>query len=224
MLAQTHIHFLKISSRKIKGIVCEPKTSKSQVKQNNTQPWLIAPTSFPVAGRDFTDIESKFALRTPEDTAEDNCHLIPGVAESVSNCHFNHSSKTFVVIHGWTVRVVLKGVKVKQIPVLGSPWPVSVCSLTALFWAWAEAILDQGSPYSPSQVHELFPWLTPTFGLAQCLAGALESSVEVWRRCILSGDCHGRRLEKSLRKMAQSIKHLSCEHRTWVLFHHLKSQ
>lgn len=54
-------------------------------------------------GRDFIDIESKFALRTPEDTAEDTCHLIPGVTESVANCHFNHSSKTFVVIHGWTV-------------------------------------------------------------------------------------------------------------------------
>ncbi|DAA26741.1 TPA: lipoprotein lipase precursor [Bos taurus] len=54
-------------------------------------------------GKDFRDIESKFALRTPEDTAEDTCHLIPGVTESVANCHFNHSSKTFVVIHGWTV-------------------------------------------------------------------------------------------------------------------------
>ncbi|PNI34708.1 LPL isoform 4, partial [Pan troglodytes] len=53
--------------------------------------------------RDFIDIESKFALRTPEDTAEDTCHLIPGVAESVATCHFNHSSKTFMVIHGWTV-------------------------------------------------------------------------------------------------------------------------
>ncbi|XP_006884960.1 PREDICTED: lipoprotein lipase [Elephantulus edwardii] len=52
---------------------------------------------------DFRDIESKFALRTPENTAEDTCHLIPGVTESVGNCHFNHSSKTFVVIHGWTV-------------------------------------------------------------------------------------------------------------------------
>ncbi|XP_066124242.1 lipoprotein lipase isoform X1 [Saccopteryx bilineata] len=56
-----------------------------------------------IGGTDFTDIESKFALRTPEDTAEDTCHLIPGVTESVANCHFNHSSKTFVVIHGWTV-------------------------------------------------------------------------------------------------------------------------
>ncbi|XP_023592396.1 lipoprotein lipase [Trichechus manatus latirostris] len=54
-------------------------------------------------GSDFRDIESKFVLRTPEDTVEDTCHLIPGVAESVANCHFNHSGKTFVVIHGWTV-------------------------------------------------------------------------------------------------------------------------
>lgn len=165
--------------------VCEPKTSKSQVKQNNTQPRVISLTSFPVARGDFTDIESKFALRTPEDTAEDNCHLIPGVAESVSNCHFNHSSKTFVVIHGWTVRVVAEGVRVKQIPVLGSPWPGAVCSLTALFWAWVEAIVVQVRPYSPSQVHKLFPWLTPTFASAQCLAGALESSEEVGKKMFI---------------------------------------
>lgn len=87
-------------------VTCEPKPCKSQVKPN--YPQLTSPISFPVGGRDFTDIESKFALRTPDDTAEDNCHLIPGIAESVSNCHFNHSSKTFVVIHGWTVRVVLE--------------------------------------------------------------------------------------------------------------------
>ncbi|KAK2093751.1 hypothetical protein P7K49_027489 [Saguinus oedipus] len=42
------------------------------------------------------------AQLTPEDTAEDTCHLIPGIAESVATCHFNHSSKTFMVIHGWT--------------------------------------------------------------------------------------------------------------------------
>ncbi|NP_001166449.1 lipoprotein lipase precursor [Cavia porcellus] len=53
--------------------------------------------------KDYTDIESKFARRTPENTVEDTCHLIPGVTESVANCHFNHSSKTFMVIHGWTV-------------------------------------------------------------------------------------------------------------------------
>ncbi|XP_010590709.1 lipoprotein lipase [Loxodonta africana] len=54
-------------------------------------------------GKDFRNIESKFALRTPEDTVEDTCHLIPGVTESAANCHFNYSSKTFMVIHGWTV-------------------------------------------------------------------------------------------------------------------------
>lgn len=91
-------------------------------------------------GRDFTDIESKFALRTPEDTAEDTCHLIPGVAESVANCHFNHSSKTFVVIHGWTVRgslgrsdwgglAVLAGLPW----LLGTQWWVSTSHTSACF-------------------------------------------------------------------------------------------
>uniref|UniRef100_A0ABI7ZRS1 Lipoprotein lipase n=1 Tax=Felis catus TaxID=9685 RepID=A0ABI7ZRS1_FELCA len=67
-----------------------------------TRGWVAADDRI-TGGRDFIDIESKFALRTPEDIAEDTCHLIPGVTESVANCHFNHTSKTFVVIHGWTV-------------------------------------------------------------------------------------------------------------------------
>lgn len=52
---------------------------------------------------DFNDIESKFSLRTIEEPEEDLCFLVPGEGESVSRCNFNHTSKTFVVIHGWTV-------------------------------------------------------------------------------------------------------------------------
>ncbi|KAM3937500.1 lipoprotein lipase [Leptodactylus fuscus] len=52
---------------------------------------------------DFKDIESKFSLRTPEEPDEDTCYLIPGQEQTVGNCFFNHTSKTFVVIHGWTV-------------------------------------------------------------------------------------------------------------------------
>ncbi|XP_063311881.1 lipoprotein lipase [Pelobates fuscus] len=53
--------------------------------------------------KDFNDIESKFALRTPEEVDEDNCYLVPGQEHTVNQCNFNHTSKTFVVIHGWTV-------------------------------------------------------------------------------------------------------------------------
>lgn len=101
--------------------------------------WLQSLTAFrggvaaADVGRDFADIESKFALRTPEDTAEDTCHLIPGLADSVSNCHFNHSSKTFVVIHGWTVRVVLEQRVINQTSAVGKSPSVFVCSLTASF-------------------------------------------------------------------------------------------
>uniref|UniRef100_A0A8C5LT05 Lipoprotein lipase n=1 Tax=Leptobrachium leishanense TaxID=445787 RepID=A0A8C5LT05_9ANUR len=52
---------------------------------------------------DFNDIESKFALRTPEEVDEDTCFLVPGQENTISQCNFNHTSKTFVVIHGWTV-------------------------------------------------------------------------------------------------------------------------
>lgn len=56
--------------------------------------------------KDFSGIKSKFSLRIPEKPDEDICHLVPGQETSVADCNFNHTSKTFVVIHGWTVRGV----------------------------------------------------------------------------------------------------------------------
>nr|XP_030113760.2 lipoprotein lipase isoform X2 [Taeniopygia guttata] len=51
----------------------------------------------------FEGIESKFSLRTPAEPDEDVCYLVPGQVNSLARCNFNHTSKTFVVIHGWTV-------------------------------------------------------------------------------------------------------------------------
>ncbi|XP_030093085.1 lipoprotein lipase [Serinus canaria] len=51
----------------------------------------------------FDGIESKFSLRTPAEPDEDVCYLVPGQVNSLAQCNFNHTSKTFVVIHGWTV-------------------------------------------------------------------------------------------------------------------------
>ncbi|XP_053152318.1 lipoprotein lipase isoform X2 [Hemicordylus capensis] len=53
--------------------------------------------------RDFSGIESKFALRTAGIPDEDTCYIVPGQETSVAKCNFNHTSKTFMVIHGWTV-------------------------------------------------------------------------------------------------------------------------
>ncbi|NXD73042.1 LIPL lipase, partial [Eolophus roseicapillus] len=54
------------------------------------------------AENNFAGIESKFSLRTPAEPSEDVCYLIPGQVNSLAQCNFNHTSKTFVVIHGWT--------------------------------------------------------------------------------------------------------------------------
>lgn len=56
------------------------------------------------AETNFEGIESKFSLRTPAEPDEDVCYLVPGQVDSLAQCNFNHTSKTFVVIHGWTVR------------------------------------------------------------------------------------------------------------------------
>lgn len=55
------------------------------------------------AENNFDGIESKFSLRTPAEPDEDVCYLVPGQVNSLAQCNFNHTSKTFVVIHGWTV-------------------------------------------------------------------------------------------------------------------------
>lgn len=45
----------------------------------------------------------KFSLRKPSHPEDDMCYIYPGKAESLAACTFNSTSKTFLVIHGWTV-------------------------------------------------------------------------------------------------------------------------
>ncbi|XP_042561452.1 lipoprotein lipase [Clupea harengus] len=52
---------------------------------------------------DYSDIETKFSLRTSEYPDEDLCYLILGQQDTISECGFNISSRTFVIIHGWSV-------------------------------------------------------------------------------------------------------------------------
>uniref|UniRef100_A0A8C8S2P3 Lipoprotein lipase n=1 Tax=Pelusios castaneus TaxID=367368 RepID=A0A8C8S2P3_9SAUR len=61
------------------------------------------PRSTVEAKRRFEGIESKFSLRTAEEPDDDICYLVPGQEDTVARCNFNHTSKTFVVLHGWTV-------------------------------------------------------------------------------------------------------------------------
>lgn len=66
-----------------------------------TEPSKTSPTT--LKKTDFNSIESKFSLRTSEEPDDDTCYLVPGQEHTVDQCNFNHTSKTFVVIHGWTV-------------------------------------------------------------------------------------------------------------------------
>uniref|UniRef100_A0A8C7M9A6 Lipoprotein lipase n=1 Tax=Oncorhynchus kisutch TaxID=8019 RepID=A0A8C7M9A6_ONCKI len=52
---------------------------------------------------DYTDIVSKFSLRTAEIPDDDLCYIVPGQPLTIPKCEFNPGYKTFVVIHGWTV-------------------------------------------------------------------------------------------------------------------------
>lgn len=52
---------------------------------------------------DYTDVVSKFSLRTAEMPDDDMCYIVPGRPETIPECGFNPETQTFVVIHGWTV-------------------------------------------------------------------------------------------------------------------------
>ncbi|KAM9357748.1 lipoprotein lipase [Symphorus nematophorus] len=46
---------------------------------------------------------AKFSLRKPSHPDDDLCYIIPGKPDSLTACTFNSTSKTFLVIHGWTL-------------------------------------------------------------------------------------------------------------------------
>ncbi|XP_067839644.1 endothelial lipase-like isoform X1 [Heptranchias perlo] len=53
-------------------------------------------------GRDYSNIQTKFNLQSSKNTDEKECDIIAGVGESLVECSFNTTSKTFIIIHGWT--------------------------------------------------------------------------------------------------------------------------
>ncbi|XP_041861900.1 lipoprotein lipase [Melanotaenia boesemani] len=46
---------------------------------------------------------AKFSLRKPSHPDDDLCYIIPGNPDTLAACTFNSTSKTFLVIHGWTL-------------------------------------------------------------------------------------------------------------------------
>lgn len=46
---------------------------------------------------------AKFSLRKASHPDDDLCYVVPGDRDSLAACAFNSTSKTFLVIHGWTV-------------------------------------------------------------------------------------------------------------------------
>ncbi len=57
--------------------------------------------------RDQSDVNKanvKFSLRNPSQPDDDVCYIVRGKPESLNSCNFKNTSKTFLVIHGWTVK------------------------------------------------------------------------------------------------------------------------
>uniref|UniRef100_A0A3Q2YHI0 Lipoprotein lipase a n=2 Tax=Hippocampus comes TaxID=109280 RepID=A0A3Q2YHI0_HIPCM len=52
---------------------------------------------------DYTDIVSKFSLRSADIPDDDMCYIVAGRPDTIQECKFNAQTQTFVIIHGWTV-------------------------------------------------------------------------------------------------------------------------
>lgn len=52
---------------------------------------------------DYSNIVSKFSLRTADIPDDDMCYIEAGRPETIEECEFNSQTQTFIIIHGWTV-------------------------------------------------------------------------------------------------------------------------
>lgn len=75
---------------------CLPTVSVLATPLPTTAEWI----------HNYTGIVSKFSLRTAEIPDDDMCYIVPGRPETIPECNFNPETQTFVVIHGWTVRLL----------------------------------------------------------------------------------------------------------------------
>ncbi|KAM9357812.1 lipoprotein lipase [Symphorus nematophorus] len=79
----------------------EPTTSSVFVNTTITATTPLLTTTEWIT--DYTDIVSKFSLRTADIPDDDMCYLVAGQPETITECEFNSKTQTFIVIHGWTV-------------------------------------------------------------------------------------------------------------------------
>lgn len=54
-------------------------------------------------GDDSNQTVARFSFRKPSHPDDDLCYVVPGREDTLAACTFNRTSKTFLVIHGWTV-------------------------------------------------------------------------------------------------------------------------
>ncbi|XP_061681091.1 lipoprotein lipase [Syngnathoides biaculeatus] len=82
----------------------DPELTTNTVFANSSvTPTTPPATTTPEWLADYTDIESKFSLRTAEVPDEDMCYVVPGRPDTIHECEYDAQTQLFVIIHGWTV-------------------------------------------------------------------------------------------------------------------------
>ncbi|XP_077463280.1 lipoprotein lipase [Stigmatopora argus] len=75
---------------------------------SNSSSGSVTPTSLPATSTaewlsNYTDIVSRFSLRTADIPDDDMCYIVAGSPDTIRECEFNAQTQTFVIIHGWTI-------------------------------------------------------------------------------------------------------------------------
>ncbi|XP_063057218.1 lipoprotein lipase [Engraulis encrasicolus] len=79
---------------------------------------FLEPLSDLFSVKDASGPQVRFSLRKPNEPDDDTCYLVPGKPESLSECTFNSTAKTFLVIHGWTVSGLFESWVAKMVSAL----------------------------------------------------------------------------------------------------------
>ncbi|XP_044299888.1 lipoprotein lipase isoform X1 [Varanus komodoensis] len=116
--------------------------------------------------RDFSGIKSKFSLRTSKNPYEDTCYIVPGQEASVAQCNFNLTTKTFMVIHGWTVTGMFESWVSKLVKALYTREPYS--NVIVVDWlSRASLHYPVAAAYTKvvgEEVATLIDWMEEQFG------------------------------------------------------------
>lgn len=109
--------------------ICVASLGTRGLAHNDTVQGSLAPGT---AEPQLESIRSRFQLRSADEPEGPGCQLVPGQPESLTQCRFQPSAKTFLIIHGWTLSGMFEGWISKMVSALHAR--ESAANIVVLDW------------------------------------------------------------------------------------------